>query len=133
MTAGPETFAQKLDLALKALSMSRGRLAHEAGLDKSLVGRWVSGQVIPSAHDMERLTAAPALRSPGFSMLDWDRPLARFADRFGTLPVAALPTQAVAPGSLTFAFDVTGPARAETAKRGDEYGGLYRLYRASFV
>lgn len=131
MTDAP--FARKLDLVLKALSMSRGRLAQEAGLDKSLVGRWVSGQVIPSAHNMERLTAAIAKRVAGFSLLDWDRPLASLAEKVGgTVDAPALPAGALPPGTLTFPFDITGPARIETARRGDEYCGFYYNYRSAF-
>ena len=75
--------ASKLDLLLKALSISRGRLAQEAGVDKSLVGRWVAGSVSPSPHNLEKVTAALARRSPGFTMLDWDRPFDAFAAHFG--------------------------------------------------
>lgn len=42
-------FSRKLDLVLKALSLSRGRLAAQLGVDKSLAGRWASGAVTPSA------------------------------------------------------------------------------------
>lgn len=64
----PDTrFAERLDLALKALTMSRGRLAQEAGVDKSLVSRWVAGSVVPSALNLEKVTRAIARRSPGFT------------------------------------------------------------------
>ena len=49
-------FAAKLDLVLRALSLSRGRLAAALGVDKSLVGRWTSGAVTPSDHNLSRLT-----------------------------------------------------------------------------
>lgn len=127
--ASAPTFAARLDLALKALSMSRGRLAQEASVDKSLVSRWVAGHVTPSGPNLEKVTAALARRVPGFSMLDWERPMGAFAALFGEGP--PLPPPAT-PGLLAFPFDVTGPARAETAKRGDEYVGLYALYRRAF-
>lgn len=128
MTA-PADFARKLDLILKSLSISRGRLAQESGLDKSLVGRWVAGNVRPSALNLERVTAALARRSPGFTMLDWDRPLDVFAERFGmTGPQSA----SLPEGALTFPMDILGPARAEIARRGDRYAGLYWIYRKSF-
>lgn len=131
MTDAP--FSRKLDLVLKILSMSRGRLAQEAGLDKSLVGRWVAGTVAPSSHNLEKVTAAIARRRPGFTLLDWDRSLPALAERLGgsvDAPTAA-PGE-LPPGTLTFPYDVTGPARRETARRGDEYCGFYRLYRRSF-
>ena len=76
-------FSEKLDLVLKALSMSRGRLAAELGVDKSLVGRWASGAVTPSAHNLENLTRLVAQRRDGFTMLDWDRDLQSLAEVFG--------------------------------------------------
>jgi hypothetical protein len=126
-------FSRKLDIVLKALSMSRGRLAQEAGLDKSLVGRWVAGTVHPSSHNLEKVTAAIARRHPGFSMLDWDRPLAALAERLGgSVEAPAVPAGVLPPGTLTFPFDITTPARVETARRGDEYCGFYWNYRRSF-
>jgi len=126
-------FSRELDFVLKALSMSRGRLAQEAGLDKSLVGRWVAGTVNPSAHNLEKVTAAIARRQPGFSMLDWDRPLAAIAERLGGSVDSPAPVVAtLPPATLTFPFDITGPARVETARRGDEYCGFYWNYRYAF-
>lgn len=82
-----EGFGDKLALVLKALSISRGRLAADIGVDKSLVGRWCNGQVSPSAHNCTRLTQSLAARlpdlSPSFSMIDWDLDLGTLAERFG--------------------------------------------------
>jgi hypothetical protein len=78
-----DDFAQRFTLALKALSMSRGRLASEMGVDKSLVGRWASGSVRPSAYNLERLTHFLAEKRPGLTLLDWDRTLSEFAMLFG--------------------------------------------------
>jgi len=82
-----DDFAPRLTLALKALSMSRGRLASEMGVDKSLVGRWASGSVRPSAHNLERLTRFLAGKKPGLTLLDWDRSLPEFATLFGVVGV----------------------------------------------
>mgnify|MGYP000007444798 CR=1 FL=1 len=35
----------------------RGRLAADLGVDKSVVGRWATGAVRPSDHNLSRLTA----------------------------------------------------------------------------
>ena len=78
-----ETFAKKLELVLKVLSMSRSRLAADLGVDKSVVGRWVSGAVQPSAHNLSLLSALIAERIPGFTALDWDRSLEAFAELLG--------------------------------------------------
>jgi transcriptional regulator with XRE-family HTH domain len=127
MPAVPD-FAAKLDLLMKALSISRGRLAQEAGVDKSLVGRWVAGSVSPSAHNLEKVTAALAQRRPGFTMLDWDRPAEAFAAHFGGIAL----TEDLPGVALVFPYDVVTPARSETAKRGDRYTGFYWIYRRSF-
>eukprot|EP01035_Chromulina_nebulosa_P002274 gene2273-biopygen1935 len=50
-----EEFAERLRLVLKALSISGGRLAADACVDKSLVSRWCSGAVTPSEHNLARL------------------------------------------------------------------------------
>ena len=80
------SFAAKLTLVLKALSMSRGRLAAELGVDKSVVSRWASGAVTPSALNLESLTRLIASRRDGFTLLDWDRDLAALARQFGVDP-----------------------------------------------
>jgi hypothetical protein len=78
-----DQFGLRLSFALKAFSMSRGRLAMELGVDKSLVGRWASGGTRPSAHNLERLTHHLAGRRPGLTLLDWERPLPEFAALLG--------------------------------------------------
>jgi transcriptional regulator with XRE-family HTH domain len=82
-------FSAKLQLVLKALSLSRGRLAADLGVDKSLVGRWASGAVTPSEHNLQRLTERVARAKPGFSMLEWDRDLPDLAAQLGVQPPTA--------------------------------------------
>jgi transcriptional regulator with XRE-family HTH domain len=84
-------FATKLTLVLKALSMSRGRLAAELGVDKSVVSRWASGAVTPSALNLESLTKLIASRREGFTLLDWDRDLPALAKQFGVDPTVEAP------------------------------------------
>jgi transcriptional regulator with XRE-family HTH domain len=92
--AGKAGFAARLELVLKALSISGGRLAADAGVDKSLVSRWRAGSVIPSAHNLARLTQVIAERRPGFTMLDWELDIAALAERFGVAaPAPAVSTQ----------------------------------------
>ncbi len=132
------TFAQRLDLVLKALSMSRARLAADLGIDKSLAGRWVSGAVQPSAYNLERLTGLIAGRCPGFTMLDWDRDLDALADRLGV--AVATPQPPLAPAPLAAKGDAVLPplpyglvalARRETRRRGAAYSGRWRVTRLS--
>lgn len=121
-----DTFAAQLELALKVLSMSRSRMASELGVDKSVIGRWLAGQVKPSPHNLERLTAVIAARRSSFTMLDWDHDLAGFGaalgapstvrrSRFGTgLPLPLLDQIA-----------------ALTDRRASAYEGFFRTTRPS--
>jgi transcriptional regulator with XRE-family HTH domain len=81
-----DNFGARLTLALKALSMTRGQLASQVGVDKSLTGRWASGAVQPSAHNLARVTRLLAERRPGLTLLDWERSLPEFAALFGVEP-----------------------------------------------
>lgn len=127
-------FHEKLTLVLKALSMSRGRLAAELGVDKSLVGRWASGVVSPSAHNLENLTKLIARHCPGFTMLDWDRDLPGLA---GLLGVAA-PVNGHGLAGLHDAPDalplpVLEMSRLTTERRGHAYEGFWRTTRPSVM
>jgi transcriptional regulator with XRE-family HTH domain len=119
-----ETFAHKLTLALKVLSISRARLAADLGVDKSVVARWASGVTRPSAHNLAVLSAAIARLRPGFTALDWDRDLEDLARRLGveTGPQVA----GDIPG---LPLTLLEQARAATALRGRTYEGFYRTTR----
>jgi hypothetical protein len=134
MTA-PDAFPAKLDLVLKALSMSRGRLAADLGVDKSLVGRWASGAVTPSAHSLENLTRLVSSKRPGFTMLDWDRDLGGVAKVFGLELAAAPPVQARTNGSSTSGLPLPGLdiARMVTERRAATYEGFWRSTRPSIA
>lgn len=128
------SFAQRLDLVLKALSMSRARLAADLGIDKSLAGRWVSGAVQPSAYNLERLTVLVAGRCPGFTMLDWDRDLDALADQLGVLPTGAppAPPPAVREALLPpLPYGLVELAKRETRRRGAAYEGRWKATRLS--
>ena len=118
-------FAAKLDLVLKTLSMSRGRLAADLSVDKSVVGRWMNGTVKPSGHNLTRLTSLVAQQHPGFTALDWDRGLEGLAVRLGVDPsaVAALAAPAGVPLALL------DQVLAATRLRGGAYEGLFRSTR----
>jgi DNA-binding transcriptional regulator YiaG len=90
-------FSERFSLILKALSVSRGRIAADLGVDKSLVGRWASGTVRPSEHNLANLTRLIAGRLPGFTMLDWDRDIAAFARLCGVDAPAQRPDPAAMP------------------------------------
>ena len=78
-------FAHKLGVVLKAINLSRGRLAQTVGVDKSVVSRWASGVQAPSDHNLSLLTEAVARHRPGFERRDWDRDAEGFANRLDAL------------------------------------------------
>lgn len=121
-------FGERLTLALKMLSMSRGRLASELGVDKSVVGRWASGAVRPSAHNLERLTHLLARRCPGFTLLDWERDPTDFASLFGVDVANLLPPEKT---SLRLSPQLLETARAATDFRGASYEGFWRATHAA--
>lgn len=127
----PSEFSVRFELVLKALSMSRGRLAAELGVDKSLVGRWASGAVTPSAHNLERLTHLVAGRRQGFTLLDWEREPAELAALFGVeMPAAVQANDSRADGIPLPGLET---ARAITAHRGALYEGFWRSTRPAVV
>jgi transcriptional regulator with XRE-family HTH domain len=125
-----EPFAKKLELVLKVLSMSRARLAADLGVDKSVVGRWVSGAVQPSAHNLSLLSALIAQRIPGFTTLDWDRSLAAFAELVGA-DLSAVAGHKPAADSAVSGLPIVGMEQflAATVQRGAAYEGFYRTTR----
>jgi transcriptional regulator with XRE-family HTH domain len=120
----PEPFHPKLAFALKALSISRGTLAAELGIDKSVVGRWVSGQVRPSSHNLSRLSAYIATRVDGFTTLDWERTIGGLAPMLGASPEAAGTGRAD-----MVQLPLVTESRATTVRRGSAYEGFFRTTR----
>jgi hypothetical protein len=126
------SFSAKLTLALKVLSLSRGRLAAELGVDKSVVGRWSRGVIRPSPHNLAGLTAVVAKRVSGFNMLDWDRSFADFAAVLGADPVAAAtlaPASPQAPSPPGLPLAILDQVHTFTALRGAAYEGFFRSTR----
>jgi TolB-like protein len=83
-------FAHKLGVVLKAVNLSRARMAQTAGVDKSVMSRWASGVQMPSDHNLSLLTEAVARHRPGFERGDWDLDAEGFADRLNALdPVSS--------------------------------------------
>lgn len=113
------SFAAKFALVLKALSLSRGRLAADLGVDKSVVGRWVTGAVKPSDHNLSRLTALIAEHAPGFTALDWDRTSADFGALFG----------APGPRATGLPLPLLDQIRSTTTLRAAAYEGFFRSTR----
>jgi transcriptional regulator with XRE-family HTH domain len=121
-----EAFHRKLAFALKALSISRGALAAELGTDKSVVGRWVSGRVQPSAHNLSRLSALIARRVDGFAALDWELPISGLAHLLGASPEVA---DHVAGRGERVRLPLVAESRLTTARRGGAYEGIFRTTR----
>lgn len=123
-------FPTKLELVMKALSFSRGRLAADLGVDKSVVARWATGAVSPSEHNLAALTALISSRKPGFSMLDWDRSLEALMALFGGESLAGRSPQ---PQGLDLLNPLLEQARLTTSRRGAAYEGFWRSTRPSVM
>jgi len=127
-------FCDKLNLVLKAFSLSRGRLAAELKVDKSLVGRWAAGTVTPSAHNLAGLTALIAKRLPGFSLLDWELDMATLAGRLGVdAAIVAQTARAEAETPIHFPQRLMDTARHETLRRGAGFEGTWNATRLAFT
>ncbi len=127
-----EEFAPRFRLALQALGLSRGRAAQQLRVDKSLVGRWASGTVRPSEHNLSAVTDLVASRIPGFTMFDWQRDFASFAGRFPiefTADATEVPEEAAAGLPLGYLVHV----KAETERKGAAYSGFWRSTRPSVL
>jgi len=121
-------FSDGLELVLKALSISRAQLAAEVGVDKSLISRWCSGSVTPSAHNLARLTQRIAERHPGFSLHDWDAGFDALAATFGV----AVPAPPRAHGFADWVpMPMLQEASATVHAHGASYAGFWRTTRAS--
>lgn len=121
----------KLNLALRALSISRVSLAQRLQVDKSLIGRWLSGAVHPTEHNLTRLTQVFAADRPQFTYADWFAPIDRFAEMFG---VAAPATPAALYGSdKSLLAEMVVASAEETNRRGAAYSALWRTARPSVL
>ncbi|WP_158298963.1 helix-turn-helix domain-containing protein [Sphingomonas psychrotolerans] len=123
-------FGERLTLALKALTMSRARLAAELGVDKSLVGRWASGAVRPSAHNLERLTRLLAGKLPELTLLDWEREPTEFAALLGINPPGP---QSGQPSGLDVPAETLDAALASIRVRGAAYEGFWRATHPAII
>lgn len=121
-------FPERMLLALKALSLSRGRLASELAVDKSVVSRWLNGRQAPSGENLARLTALIAERRPGFTLLDWESDLDTLAARLGVADGAGTGPSWGSLGEW-LPEPVLQEALAVTDVRGEAYEGIWRSTR----
>lgn len=128
----PTAFREKLGLVLKTLVLSRTGLAAALNVDKSLVGRWAAGAVIPSEHNLVHLTRFIGTRVEGFTLLDWERDVSDFARVLTAGHVGESREKAAA----VAVPDFIPPAIFEEGRRGAElrgaaYEGYWMSLRAS--
>lgn len=121
----------KLDMALKAMSLSRVALAQRLEVDKSLVGRWLSGSIHPTEHNLVRLTSLAAETIDGFRLADWYADLGAFAQRLGVEMPSSMPFASFAGGEALSSF--LEAARPELEHRGSVYEGFWRTSRPSLL
>ncbi|WP_421935792.1 helix-turn-helix domain-containing protein [Phenylobacterium sp.] len=122
-----DDFPSRLLLALKALSISRGRLASELAVDKSVVSRWLSGRQAPTGQNLANLTALVAGHRPGFSLLDWESDLETLSAKLGVASEGA--NNAWGPLAAWLPESVLRETKTLTDLRGDAYEGHWRTTR----
>jgi hypothetical protein len=120
--AALESFTEKLAFVTKALSLSRGRLGADLGVDKSVVSRWFSGARAPTSNNMAAITALIAARAPQFTLLDWDRDLEGLAAVLGV----GRPGGAAA-GANDLTISLPAEAAEAARARAGAYEGIWRL------
>lgn len=123
----PVPFSARMELVLKALATSRARLAAQLGVDKSLIGRWVAGTVMPSSAKLDRLTAHIAEVRPGFKASDWSLDAQAFAARLGLGSEAARDVGGTLGGWLP--LPVLNEAAMTARIRGGAYEGIWKTTR----
>jgi transcriptional regulator with XRE-family HTH domain len=123
------TFAERLELVLQALTVTRARLAAELGVDKSLVGRWAAGTVSPSSANLDRLTAYVAEVRPGFRTSDWSLETAAFRAKLGLVGSEAREAGETLGGWLP--LPVLNEAALTARTRGAAYEGIWKTTRPS--
>ncbi len=132
-------FGAKLALAFDLLNLSRSSVAVAVQVDKSVISRWVRGQVRPSDHNLSQLTGLIAVRTPGFNRRDWNEPIERFAERLSGGQAEREPEPMAPPASATAGVvsewlpKAAEQSRNEIARDGDRYPGLYLQVRHRFA
>ncbi len=122
-----EGFSARLTLALKALSLSRGRLSADLAVDKSVISRWLNGRQAPSGQNLVNLTELIASKRPGFSVLDWDADIEAFSAKvLGEQADTNMPWGAF---GTWVPEAVLIESRAITDLRGEAYEGFWRTTR----
>lgn len=112
----------RIGLVLKVLNLSRGQAAARLRVDKSLVGRWVSGRVRPSTHNLVALTALVADRLSGFNLLSWEQDDTAFAAALGLRATEIAAVSFIKP---SLSFRIVESSRREVSWEGDAYPGFY--------
>jgi hypothetical protein len=144
MSHGLADFSKKLQLVLDALSTSRSQLAHDLGVHKSLVARWVAGDVTPTEHNLSRLTLLIKQTRPDFSLAVWRHDVVAFAEAVG---VSRREIERLSGGSAPAAparspesshpigLPLQGPilARESIRREAANYEGFYRMFRQAFA
>ena len=126
-------FSERFCLVLKALSLSRAAVAASLGVDKSLVGRWASGTVRPTEHNLSRITQMVTSRQTSFTMADWDRDITSFARILGLDPISSIAAEGFASDVAVLPPAFIEQARQVIGQRGKTYEGFWRTTRPSVI
>ena len=120
-----EGFAAKLRLAMQRANLSSVQLAHDVGVDKSVVTRWLAGTLRPADHSVAALSSVLARHVAQFSRADWTLSEPDFAARLGVTPPARVAQPAL--------HNLLAPLLrgADQSQAAAAYPGLWALLIAS--
>ncbi|AIT81970.1 hypothetical protein JI59_20655 (plasmid) [Novosphingobium pentaromativorans US6-1] len=108
-------------------------MAAALAVDKSLVGRWASGAVRPTDHNLSRITGLVASRQPSFTMADWERDITSFASLLGLDPISSIAEEGFASDIAVLPPAFLEQSRRVTGQRGATYEGFWRTTRPSVI
>lgn len=127
-----DNLSEKLDMLLKACSLSRVALAQQVGVDKSLVGRWVNGSIHPGEHNLAKLASVFRGYFPELTLADFFGDQAALAARIGIAWHAGVPTGPEMRAEGPFAQYIAA-SEADIAFRAGTYEGFWRTTRPSLL
>lgn len=125
-------FAARLSRIMGQLNFSRVALARELALDKTVVGRWLTGVNVPTEHNLSRLTEIVRRQRAGFTLAHWRGD----ASEFNTAVEGAVsrgPAVDTGTAMPTARMRLVGMRRPPTPEAGLPYIGLWAGFYQSMA
>ncbi len=118
-------FAARLSRIMGQLNFSRAALARELALDKTVVGRWLTGVNVPTEHNLTRLTEIVRRHRVDFTLAHWRGDAGEVTDVAEGRPPPASARSAAAEPPPTSRMKLSGLRRPARPEDGAPYLGLW--------